>query len=177
MKAQKIAVTGILAAIICLFAPLSFPIGAVPISLATFAIYIAACTVKAKISVPAVIIYILLGAAGLPVFSSFQGGFHIIAGVTGGYILGYIPCAIIIGLLIGKYENKKWIYPASMILGTAVCYSIGTVWYMLQTEVGFTAALTVCVLPFIIGDIIKISAACALGFTLRKRLSSLSKLK
>lgn len=177
MKAQKIAVTGILAAIICLLAPLSFPIGAVPISLATFAIYITACTVSVKISVPAVIIYILLGAAGLPVFSAFRGGFHIITGVTGGYILGYIPCALIIGLLIDKYENKKAIYPVSMISGTAVCCLTGTVWYMLQTGSSFAASLTVCVLPFIISDAIKITAACAIGFTLRKRLSGLSKLK
>lgn len=177
MKAQKAAVTGILAAIICLLAPLSFPAGAVPISLATFAIYITACIVSTKISVSAVIIYILLGAAGLPVFSAFRGGLHLITGVTGGYILGYIPCAIIIGLLVGRYENKKWIYPVSMIFGTSVCYLIGTVWYMIQTGSSFAASLTVCVLPFIIGDTIKISAASALGFTLRKRLSSLLKLK
>lgn len=177
MKAQKIALTGILAAIICLAAPFSLPIGAIPISLATFAIYIAACTVNFKISTCAVIIYILLGAAGLPVFSAFRGGFHIIAGVTGGYILGYIPCAIIIGLLVGRFENKKWIYPLSMILGSSACWLIGTLWYMIQTESSFVSALAVCVVPFIIGDIIKISAASAIGITLRKRLSVFSKFK
>lgn len=177
MKAQKAALTGILAAIICLLAPLSFPSGAVPISLATFAVYIISCTVSTKLCVPAVIIYILLGTVGLPVFSAFQGGFHIITGVTGGYILGYIPCALIIGLLTDKFENKKWVYPISMISGTAVCYLFGILWYMLQTGTSFAAALAVCVLPFIIGDIIKITAASALGFTLRKRISLLLKLK
>lgn len=177
MKAHKIALTGILAAIICLLAPFSVPIGAIPISLATFAIYIAACTVNVKISVCAVIIYILLGAAGLPVFSAFRGGFHIIAGVTGGYTIGYIPCAVIIGLFVSRLENKKWIYPASMVLGTVICWIIGTLWYMIQTESSFASALAVCVVPFIIGDIIKISAASALGFTLRKRLSVFSKFK
>lgn len=171
MKAQKIALTGILAAIICLLAPLSLPTGAVPISLATFAIYIIACTVKVKNSVSAVIIYILLGAIGLPVFSSFRGGFHVIAGVTGGYIIGYIPCTIIIGILTEKFEKRKWIYPASMVLGSLVCYLIGTLWYMRQAESGLTAALAVCVVPFIVGDIIKISAASAIGITLRKRLN------
>lgn len=177
MKVQKAVLTGILASIICLFAPLSFPLGTVPISLATFAVYIISCTVSTKFSVPAVIIYILLGTVGLPVFSAFQGGFHLITGITGGYILGYIPCTLIIGLLTNKIKNKKLVYPISMISGTAVCYLFGTLWYMLQTDTSFTAALSVCVMPFIIGDSIKITAASALGFTLRKRISLLSKLK
>ncbi len=175
MKAQKIALTGILAAIICILSPFSVPVGAIPISLATFAIYIAACTVNTRNSVSAVIIYILLGAAGLPVFSAFQGGFHIITGVTGGYIIGYIPCALIIGLLVNKYENKKYIYAASIVLGTIVCYSIGTAWYMIQTNSNFASAFSVCVLPFIIGDIIKISAASALGSALRQRIAAHTK--
>ncbi len=175
MKAQKIAFTGILAAMICLLAPLSLPAGAIPISLATFAIYITACIVNVKTSVCAVIIYILLGAVGLPVFSSFRGGFHMLAGITGGYLIGYIPCAVIIGLLVGKFENKKWIYPLSIILGTAICYLIGTLWYMLQTNSGFSSALTVCVLPFIIGEIVKIPVASLVGMTLRKRLTGFIK--
>ncbi len=177
MKVHKIAFTGIMAAIICLIAPFSLPTGTIPISLATFAIYITACTVNVRISACAITIYILLGAAGLPVFSAFRGGFHIIAGVTGGYILGYIPCAAIIGLLVGKFENKKWIYPLSMILGTIICWITGTLWYMIQTGSRFIFAVTVCVVPFVIGDIIKISAASALGITLRKRLALFTKLK
>lgn len=171
MKAQKIAVTGILAAIICLLAPFSVPVGAIPISLATFAIYIVSCMVKTKISVCAVIIYILLGAVGLPVFSAFSGGLHIITGVTGGYIIGYIPCSLIIGLLTDKFENKKFVYPFSMLLGTAACYLVGILWYMYHTESSFASAAAVCIIPFFVGDIIKISAACAIGITLRKRLA------
>lgn len=171
MKPQKIAIIGILAAIICLVSPFSFPLGAIPISLATFAVYIAACTVDVKISASSVIIYILLGAAGLPVFSNFSGGFHMISGVTGGYILGYIPCVLITGMLIKKFENKKWVYPVSMIIGTIACYFTGTVWYIIQTKSNIFSALAVCILPFLIGDAIKISAASVIGITLRKRLS------
>lgn len=177
MKAQKIALTGILAAIICMLAPLSFPAGAIPISLATFAIYIIACTTDVKISVSAVIIYILLGAAGLPVFSAFRGGLNMLAGITGGYLIGYIPCALIIGLLTSRFENKKWVYPVSIILGSAVCYATGTLWYMNQTKSTFSSAFVVCVLPFIIGEIIKIPVASVICFTLRKRISRFSKIK
>lgn len=171
MKPQKIAIIGILAAILCVLSPLSLPAGAIPISLATFAIYIVACTVDFKISLSSVTIYILLGAVGLPVFSFFNGGFQAVAGITGGYIIGYIPCTLIIGLLINKFENKKIIYPLSMILGTVFCYLTGTIWYVIQTKTDFITALSVCVLPFLIGDAIKISAASVIGITLRKRLS------
>lgn len=175
MKAQKIAFTAILAAIICLIAPFSFPFGAIPVSLATFAIYVICGTVKTKHSFSAVIIYILLGTAGLPVFSSFCGGFHMLTGLTGGFIIGYIPCALTIGLLTNKYENSKIIYPLSMILGTVLCYATGTAWYMMQTGCNFSSALLICVLPFVIGDIIKMIAACAISITLRKRLSKFLK--
>ena len=175
MKTQKIVLIGILAAVICVLAPLSLPMGAVPISLATLAIYIVSCTVNTKISVCAVIIYILLGAAGLPVFSSFQGGFQIISGITGGYIIGYIPCALIIGFLVKRFEGTKWIYPISMVAGTSACYLTGTLWYIYHTNSSFLSALAVCVVPFFIGDIIKITAACAVGITLRKRLKRFTK--
>lgn len=171
MRTHKIALTGILAAVICLIAPFSLPTGTVPFSFTTLAIYIIACTVKTKYSVSAVAVYILLGATGLPVFSSFQGGFHLIAGVTGGFILGYIPCALIIGLLVNRFENSKFIFPVSMLIGTAFCYLSGTLWYMLQTGADFKAAAAICILPFIIGDIVKISVACASGTPLRKRLA------
>lgn len=173
MKAQKIALTGVMAAIICLLAPLSVPSGVIPLTLATFAVFIISCIAAPKNAAGAVIIYILLGAAGLPVFSSFRGGFQIIAGVTGGYIIGYIPCALTVSLLVNKFPEKKFIYPLSMTLGSAICSFTGALWYALQTGTGFAAAVTTGVLPFIIGDIIKITAASVLGFTLRKRLNKI----
>lgn len=122
-----------------------------------------------KISVTAVCLYILLGAFGLPVFSGFAGGFQKLIGVTGGYIIGYIPCAVIIALLIGKFENKKFVYPLSMVLGVAVCYAAGTAWYVFQTKTAVAAAFATCVIPFIPADCIKIAAASLLGIILRKR--------
>ncbi len=170
MSAKKTAIIGILAALICVLAPFSFPMGAIPISLTTLAIYIVSCSVNTKLALPAVIIYILLGAAGLPVFSSFTGGFQCIAGLTGGYIIGYIPCTIIISFLTEKYETQKFVYPLSMILGTVACYAFGTVRYMQLAECDFVTALKICVLPFLIGDAVKIAAASCVGITLKKRL-------
>ncbi len=169
-KIKKIAFTGILAAVLCVIAPFSLPIGAIPISLATFVIYTTACSADLKYTASAVTVYILLGAAGLPVFSSFTGGFQIIAGLTGGYIIGYIPCVLIVGSMVKKYENKKIIYPLSMVLGTVACYTVGTAWYILQTGVNISSAILVCVVPFLLGDAVKIFTASIVGFTLRKRL-------
>lgn len=175
MKIQKLTLCALLCAIICVLAPLSFPAGTVPVSLATFAIYIVAATAEIRLSLPALVGYILLGAFGIPVFSGFAGGFQQLAGVTGGYIIGYIPCLIIISLLTQKYENKKMIYPISMILGTLICYFLGTTWYVIQTGSEVSAALLLCVVPFITGDIIKITAASIIGFKLRVRLSRIIK--
>ncbi len=170
MNIKKTATVGILAALICVLSPLSLPAGAIPISLSTLAIYIVSSSVNKKYSVAAVAVYILIGAAGLPVFSSFTGGLQCITGYTGGYIIGYIPCAFIIGILTDKFENSKIIYPLSMISGTAICYLCGTLWYMHRAECGAVEALTICVLPFIIGDIIKITTASCIGITLKKRI-------
>lgn len=173
MNIKKTAAVSILAAIICIFSPLSLPVGAIPISLSTFAIYIVSCSVSIKYSVPAVAVYILLGAAGLPVFSSFTGGLQFITGYTGGYIIGYIPCALIVGMLTDRFEKNKIIYPLSMIIGTAVCYLSGTLWYMNRAECGLSEAVAICVLPFIIGDTVKISAASVIGITLKQRIKKL----
>ena len=170
MNIKKIVLIAVLAAIICIFAPFSVPAGAIPISLSTFAIYLISCSVPPKYSVPAVAVYILIGAVGIPVFSSFTGGLQCITGYTGGYIIGYIPCAFIIGFMTNKFCNNKFIYPLSMSIGTAVCYISGTLWYMYRAETGFSQAVAICILPFLLGDILKISAASFIGVTLNQRL-------
>lgn len=170
MNTKKTALAAILAAILCVLAPISIPVGAIPVSLATFAVFTISCTVNKKYAVTAVIIYILLGAAGLPVFSAFSGGFHRIAGISGGYIIGYLPCSFLISAMTDKWESKKIVYPVSMIIGAATCYATGTLWYMYQTQTDFAAAFTVCVLPFLPAEILKIAGASCIGMTLRKRL-------
>ncbi|MGN0468761.1 MAG: biotin transporter BioY [Acutalibacteraceae bacterium] len=169
-KIKSICVTAVFAAIICIMAPFSIPLQTlVPISLATLAIYLTAGLLDWKNSVSAVVVYILLGAVGLPVFSSFTGGLQKLVGVTGGYIIGYIPLALIVSLMCGKIKGK-WVYPVSMIIGTVVLYAIGTAWFMFQTKTAFAAAMASCVIPFLPGDAVKIAAASAVSIPLRTRL-------
>lgn len=170
MKTAKLTYNAILAAIICILAPFSLHVGAVPVSLATFAVFIISALSKPKNSVICIIIYILLGAIGLPVFSGFLGGFQQIAGLTGGYIIGYIPCAAVVSFIINRFENKKASYPIAMALGTVTCCFCGTAWYMYQTKTNFATAFSVCILPFILGDTIKIAVASILAYGIKPRI-------
>ena len=167
MKTKDMVLTGVFAAVICVFAPFTIPIGAVPISLATFAVYLAAAVLGTKKGTLAVLIYILIGMAGVPVFSGFAGGIGKILGVTGGYIIGYIPCAFAIGVFTERFGGKNYIYPLALVIGTLILYSFGTAWFMVQSGNGLMQSLTVCVFPFLVGDAIKIAAASIVSIKLK----------
>ena len=116
-------VTALMAAVTCILAPLSVPIGPVPISLTNFAIYLSLYLLDWKKGTLSYLIYLLLGLVGLPVFSGFTGGLAKLAGPTGGYIIGFIPMAIIAGIVIDKFTNRG-IQILGMIVGTAICYAL-----------------------------------------------------
>ena len=117
------------------------------------------------------LVYLLLGLAGLPVFSGFAGGISKLAGPTGGYIIGFIPMAIVAGIIIDK-SHQRWIQIVAMIIGTAICYAFGTVWFCFQSGYTVAAALAVCVIPFIPADLIKIVIVTIIGPMIRKRLGT-----
>ena len=170
MKTKDMTLTAVAAALICVAGPMVIPVGPVPLSLATFAVYLAGAVTGKKYGTTAVGLYLLIGIIGVPVFSGFSGGFQKLAGVTGGYLAGYLPCVFLAGLGAerAEKEGRKWILPAMMILGTAILYVIGTAWFMIQTGNALGAALGLCVLPFLPGDAAKIAAAAVLAAPVRK---------
>lgn len=168
---KSICLVGVFTALMCVLSPLSIPLDPVSITLATLVIYIIGATFDYKIAVLPVVLYLLLGMAGLPVFSKFQGGIQVLFGPTGGYLFDYIPCVFLISLLISKFPNKKWLYPIAMIIGTVVLYAFGTLWFVLYLKYDIYKALLVCVVPFLPGDTFKIAVACLIGI----RLSPLAK--
>lgn len=174
ISTKSIAFTALLAAMICVLSPWSVSLGPIPLSFGSLAVYIASCLLDKKHGTAAVVVFVALGAFGVPVFTGFTGGFGKIAGPTGGYIVGYIFCALVIGLIVDALEKHIWAYPVAMIAGTAVLYAFGTAWFVLTTE-GATvlSALAVCVVPFLIGDAIKIVASTVLCFKLRFLLKKL----
>lgn len=172
MKIRDMVFTALFAAVICAVAPfiILLPFSPVPLSLATLVIYIAAASMNWKTGTLAVALYLLIGMIGLPVFSGFHGGVHKLVGPTGGFLIGYIPCAFVIGLIVDRFELRKWLYPVSMALGTAVLYACGTVWIMVSLKYTLAAALMACVIPFLIGDAAKIIFASVIAPLLRKAL-------
>ena len=156
--------------IVCAFITIPF---AIPFTLQTFALFTIIGILGTKKAFISVLLYLLLGAVGLPVFSGFCGGLQILTGLTGGYIIGYLPCAAVISFLCEKHGNNKAVFPLSMLLGTVICYLCGASWYIAQTECSVATALLTCIVPFILGDIIKIAAASIISITLRPRLAKI----
>ncbi|HEX3017261.1 MAG TPA: biotin transporter BioY [Caproicibacter sp.] len=157
----QLVVIAMFAALTAVLAQFSVPIGPVPICLSTLGVYLAGGILGAAGGTVSIIVYVLLGAAGLPVFAGFSGGFHVIAGPTGGYIFGFVACAWIIGILSRRFGRKLLPLVFSMILGTAVCYILGTAWFMFVTKRGLMESLALCVIPFLIGDAAKIALSAA----------------
>ena len=173
LKTRDLCVCAVMAALLCVCAPLSVPIGPIPLSLASFVVYLCGALLGLKRGTIAVAVYILLGAVGLPVFSGFQGGIHKLIGVTGGFIVGYLPCAAIVGFAADRFGPRHAALPVAMIAGTAVLYAVGTVWFMISMGQTLQAALGACVIPFLPGDAIKIAVAAGLAAAAGPRLEAI----
>ncbi len=132
------------------------------ITLQLFALFLISGLFSPKISVSATVLYILLGIAGVPVFSSFSGGISALAGPSGGFIISFIPTAFLISFFNFK-SNSILKYIISMCMTLVLSYIIGCLWYMYvfgyQSQISFWNALCICVFPFIIFDAIKILLA------------------
>lgn len=158
----QLAACALFAAFTAIAAQFSVPVGPVPISLATVAVYLCGAVLGGKKGALSQAVYLLLGAAGLPVFAGFHGGVQALLGPTGGFLVGYVVCAWIVGTLARKGGRVPRPLPlaGAMLLGTAVLYALGTGWFLFLTQNGIWAALSLCVFPFLPGDFAKI-AVCA----------------
>jgi biotin transport system substrate-specific component len=151
------------AALITVCSYITIPM-AVPFTLQTFAVFMALLILGGKRGTLSVLVYILMGAVGLPVFSGFKGGLGALFGKTGGYIIGFIFIGLIYTLATHFFGKKLYVEIVALILGLAVCYAFGTGWfmyiYMRDTgAVGLVTVLSWCVFPFIIPDLIKMAIA------------------
>ena len=176
LTTYQMAVTAVMAAVLCVLGPLTVPIGAVPISLANFVICLTAWLLGPKFGTLSVVLYLALGTIGIPVFSGYGAGLAKLAGPTGGYLVGYLLLAFIGGNMI-KESFGKSVSAVCLVLGDAACYVLGTAWFVFQMQCELGYALTVCVYPFIALDLGKIVVSCIVGALLRKRLTQAGVLK
>lgn len=170
---RSMALCALFAAITAVLSQLVIPIGPVPISMSTLAVFLAGGLLGARDGTISQLIYLLIGAVGVPVFSGFSGGLGKLAGPTGGYIIGYIFMALVIGLLVPHCGNKlRYIIP-TFALGLLVCYAFGTAWYTIITHTGIGAAIMTCVVPFLPGDAVKIVLSALLTTKLYRHIQKI----
>ena len=165
-----LAMTAMMAAVIAAVSPFAIPIGPISLSLCTLLLYMPPYLLGWKRGAAAVLVFILLGVTGMPVFTGFQGGIGKVLGPTGGYIAGYIPLVIITGLAIRRFPGNRVLQFLGMIAATAVLYILGTAWFCVQSNSDLQRAVALCVAPFIPGDMIKMVIAMFAGPELRDRL-------
>lgn len=165
--ASDIVYIALFSALIAIFSQIQIPT-AIPFTLQTFGVFITAGILGTRRSILSILIYILLGLVGAPVFSGFSGGVGILFGMRGGYIIGFLFTALIIGLSEKFFGKRILSLSISMIIGLLVCYAFGTIWYMAIMKTTFLAALSLCVLPYLIFDAVKIFAAVIVVRTLGK---------
>lgn len=168
-KIYRMTMTAAMTAVICVLAPLALPVGPVPVTLVNLMVYLALYLLGGKLGSLSCLLYVLIGLAGIPVFAGFTGGAGKLLGPTGGYIAGYVLMALAAGWVIDR-TGRRTVHVLGLAAGTALCYALGTVWYCVSMACTVEAALLVCVLPFLPGDVVKIALAVWLGPVLRTRL-------
>lgn len=171
-KTYDMVYIGVFAVLIIICTWISIPF-VVPFTMQTFAVFLTVGVLGGKRGTITILVYLLLGAIGLPVFSNFMGGIGKLLSNTGGYLIGFLFAALIMWLIERVAGKGKIVRIVSMLAGLIVCYAFGTAWFMiLYTKttgpVGIVAVLGWCVFPFIIPDLIKI----ALAYGLSKKLAS-----
>lgn len=163
MKTKDLVICGLFAALIGILAQISIPLPAgVPLTMQTLAVSLAGIILGSKKGLIATLVYVLMGAIGLPVFAGFTGGFGIVMGATGGFIISFPIMAYVIGLITERTSNKVIIFFA-MLLGSIVNYVIGMAQFMLITNSSITQAFVACVAPFILTGLLKAVLATGVG--------------
>lgn len=150
---------------------------AVPFTLQTFAVFLTVGLLGGKRGTAAVTVYLLLGFLGLPVFAGFRSGFGVMLGPDGGFLLGFVLTALVMWLCLRLFGNGTVALVFAMLFGLLVCYVLGTIWFVAvyaggTGEAGILTALTACVFPFVIPDIVKIAVAVIVCKRLGKYVKS-----
>lgn len=158
------------AAIIAVLAQIIIPLPLVPITGQTLAIGLVVTILGKKMGTQAVGLYILLGAIGLPVFTAFSGGLGIIFGPTGGYIIGFLPTALVMGVYFERFGYTFTHAVVANVIGMFVTLAFGAVWLKVIADLSWQAALLSGVVPFLVTGVLKAVMAASIGLVVKRRL-------
>ncbi len=174
IRIKDMVTVALLAAVLCILCPWSVPIGPVPVSLGVLGVALVTYVAGMKRALAAVLIYLLIGFVGVPVFTGFTGGAAKLFGPTGGYLIGYLPMVFLSGLVIDRFPETKIKHRIicffALCGGTVVLYTLGTIWLAVQGGYTLPQALSFGVLPFIPFDLIKLAIVTLLAPMIRSRL-------
>lgn len=147
---------------------------AINFTLQVFAVFLIALLSDWKSSLCSILLYLALGICGIPVFSGFMAGPSVLVHITGGYLIGFLISAPIISKLCERYHQNKKILVLLMLSALILCYALGTLWYMMiYTDCALWGAISVCVLPFLLPDLLKILLVLLVADRIRPHLMRL----
>lgn len=172
-KTRDIVYMSVFTAMISICSWISIP-ASIPFTLQTMGVFTTVGLLGGKRGTLTILTYILLGAIGIPVFAGLTGGVSVLLGTTGGYIIGFLLSALLMWGIETIMGRNQIVLAFSMVAGLIVCYVFGTAWFMLiytqhSGVIGLSTVLGLCVIPFIIPDLIKIGVALFLTNRLKKR--------
>lgn len=171
INTKELVICSMFAAITAILAQIAIPIpfSTVPLTMQVFAVTISGLVLGAKKGFITQFIYVLLGAIGLPVFAQMSGGLGALFGYTGGFIMTFPLMALVVGYVSDKFNS---IFPIiiSMFLALLITYTFGTLWYSFIAGVEFKKGLMVCVVPFILSDIVKVIFASYIGLKVKNEI-------
>jgi biotin transport system substrate-specific component len=171
-KLRVMIITALFAAIIGIMAQVTIPLPLVPITGQTLAIGLAATILGARYGTLSVLVYLAIGAAGVPVFAEFKAGISILVGPTGGYLVGFIPSAFLIGWYLEKTSYTFFHALFANVLGMLVTLTIGTAWLKVAADISWAGAFTGGFAPFMVVGVMKAALAAWIGIAVRTRLIS-----
>jgi biotin transport system substrate-specific component len=166
-KLRMIVLASLMASLTAVGAYIYVPIGPVPIILSTLFVILSGLLLGSRWGLTSMALYLLVGAIGLPVFAGGKGGFAHFMGPTGGYLFGYLFASWITGFISERSQGRMIVDVFAVIIGSLVLYAVGVPWLKMVTQMSWTKALMVGVLPFLIGDAIKASAVVILARSVR----------
>ena len=168
LTTKQLVICSLFASLTSILSQISIPLPAVPFTMQIFAVALCGLILGKSLGFISQVIYVLLGTIGLPVFAGFSGGVGIILGPTGGFILSFPIIAFLVGYFSEKFKSTVGVM-FGMICSLLISYIIGTFQFCLVTNSDFIKGFTICVIPFILVDIIKLSLATVVGKSILKR--------
>lgn len=172
---RSLAYVALMAALLAVCAWITIPLGPVPFTMQNFGLFAALGLLGGQLGSLTVVVYLLLGLVGLPVFSGFGAGPAALLGPTGGFLLGFLLSALVYWGITSRLGTSTRVMVLAMVLGLAACYAMGTVWFLFVYSGGSSATLigtlTLCVFPYILPDLVKLALAFLLVKQVRPHIS------